>query len=403
MGRPEKPPDPLVGPLAEFAVGLQALRRAVGDPSFEALGRRSDHSASDVAAAVSGRVVPSFAMTLAFVRACGGDEEEWARRWHSLQERLGDEAERAAARYEAGTQAGADYRAGDHLAGDYRAAERRAEPGSAAPPEHGWLNVTPADEWLAMASSLPSGEPLPPDEPLTFGGPPPQDQLRSAGHPMPDDPAHGPDPAAAPWAEPAAALGAEPGAAPWAEPAAALGEEPGAALCGSPAPAAERGVEPAGRGARDASRPLGRGVERGVAPAAALRAEPAVEPAAELRGRAGRGAAVGAGRGAGCAARAGVSGRRVFRTRSRHRAGGGTLGGPVWTAGRGICVCAPGDGSGSRTCHDTVGCACAARCKARCGSGRRAGDETAPGACRTQGSGASAGDVVGWPARWCHG
>ena len=258
MGRPEEPPDPLVGPLAEFAVGLQALRRAVGDPSFEALGRRSDYSASDVAAAVSGRVVPSFAMTLAFVRACGGDEEEWAWRWHSLQERLGDEAERAAAHYEAGTQAGADYRAGDYRAGDYlaadyRAAERRAEPGSAAPPEHGWLNVTPADEWLAMASSLPSGEPLPPDEPLTFGGPSPPGQPRPPGHPMPDDPAHRPDPAVALGAEPAAARGAEPPRRTGCEPAAALRAEPAAE------PAAELGAERPG----------------------ALRAEPAPEPAPE--------------------------------------------------------------------------------------------------------------------------
>ncbi len=45
-----------------------------------------------------------------------------------MQERLGAEAERAAAQQVAGQE------------GD-------------------WHNVPPADEWLAMASSLPSGEP----------------------------------------------------------------------------------------------------------------------------------------------------------------------------------------------------------------------------------------------------
>ncbi|HKB30299.1 MAG TPA: hypothetical protein VKD26_05615 [Streptosporangiaceae bacterium] len=121
MGRLPEPPDPAPGSLAEFAVGLQALRQAAGNPSFEELARRSDEAAPELAAAVSGRIVPSFPITLAFVRACQGDEDEWARRWHILQERLGAEAERAAARL-----------------------ARSQDP---------WLDVTPEDEWLAMASS----------------------------------------------------------------------------------------------------------------------------------------------------------------------------------------------------------------------------------------------------------
>jgi len=34
--------------------------------------------------AASGRKVPSLAVTLAFVKACGGDEDEWERRWQAL-------------------------------------------------------------------------------------------------------------------------------------------------------------------------------------------------------------------------------------------------------------------------------------------------------------------------------
>ena len=98
MGSSAEPPDPAASSLAEFAVGLQALCKAAGSPSFEELGRRSGQPAVELAAAASGRVVPSFAITLAFVSACSGDEDEWARRWHVLQERLGEEAERAAAR-----------------------------------------------------------------------------------------------------------------------------------------------------------------------------------------------------------------------------------------------------------------------------------------------------------------
>ena len=105
MGRSEEPSEPLVGPLAEFAVSLQGLRLAAGNPSFDELGRRSELPSTDLAAAVSGRIVPSFAVTLAFVRACHGDEDEWALRWHAMQERLGAEAERAAAQQVAGQEA----------------------------------------------------------------------------------------------------------------------------------------------------------------------------------------------------------------------------------------------------------------------------------------------------------
>ncbi len=57
-GTSEELSEPLVGPLAEFAVSLQGLRLAAGNPSFDELGRRSELPSTDLAAAVSGRIVP---------------------------------------------------------------------------------------------------------------------------------------------------------------------------------------------------------------------------------------------------------------------------------------------------------------------------------------------------------
>jgi hypothetical protein len=151
MTRSDEPQEKAAGPLAEFAAGLRALRRGAGDPTFAELERRTGHPAADLSEAANGRVMPSLAMTQAYVRACRGDEAEWVRNWGELHERLGSAAEQAAA-------AGAE-----------------------------WQRVTPADEWLAMASSLPSGEPLPPGEPLPSGGPLQRDEPLWSGEPLPPD------------------------------------------------------------------------------------------------------------------------------------------------------------------------------------------------------------------------
>jgi hypothetical protein len=82
MGRPQRPIDPADGPVAEFAAGLRRLRADGGNPSYRVMARRSNYSVTTLSDAAGGRQLPTLAVTLAFVKACGGDPAEWASKWH---------------------------------------------------------------------------------------------------------------------------------------------------------------------------------------------------------------------------------------------------------------------------------------------------------------------------------
>jgi tetratricopeptide (TPR) repeat protein len=84
VGRPEQPLDPDAGPLPEFAAELRELRRRAGNPGYRNLARRAGYSASTLSGAASGRTLPSLAVTLAYVGACGGNLAEWEQRWQAL-------------------------------------------------------------------------------------------------------------------------------------------------------------------------------------------------------------------------------------------------------------------------------------------------------------------------------
>ncbi|WP_208762303.1 helix-turn-helix domain-containing protein [Microbispora bryophytorum] len=84
MGRPERHLSPEEGPVQAFAVALRRLREEAGSPTYRALSERAHYSPTVLSQAASGRVFPSLEVTLAFVRACGGDEEAWAGRWHRV-------------------------------------------------------------------------------------------------------------------------------------------------------------------------------------------------------------------------------------------------------------------------------------------------------------------------------
>ncbi|SFR27426.1 WD40 repeat [Lentzea waywayandensis] len=86
MPRPEKPLDPFAGPVEQFAFDLRKLREKAGSPGYRELGRLSHYSASTLADAARGQRLPSLAVALAFVRACGGDEELWEQRWREIGE-----------------------------------------------------------------------------------------------------------------------------------------------------------------------------------------------------------------------------------------------------------------------------------------------------------------------------
>ncbi|HEX6354732.1 helix-turn-helix transcriptional regulator [Actinophytocola sp.] len=89
MGRPERPIDPDAGPLQRFAWELRQLRQRAGGVSYRQLARRAHYSATALSGAASGEQLPSRAVTLAYVAACGGDREEWAARWAAVAGQLG--------------------------------------------------------------------------------------------------------------------------------------------------------------------------------------------------------------------------------------------------------------------------------------------------------------------------
>jgi hypothetical protein len=83
MGRPERPLDD-DGPIADFARDLRELRKHAGNPSYRELARRALFVPSVLSSAASGYRLPTLAVTLAFVSACGGDCAEWERRWRAV-------------------------------------------------------------------------------------------------------------------------------------------------------------------------------------------------------------------------------------------------------------------------------------------------------------------------------
>ncbi|MGO1049013.1 nSTAND1 domain-containing NTPase [Crossiella sp. CA198] len=81
MPRPERPLDPAAGPIQRFAGELRVLRQQAGNPSYRELARRAHFSMATLAQAARGDRLPSLAVTRAYVRACGGVEQDWEQRW----------------------------------------------------------------------------------------------------------------------------------------------------------------------------------------------------------------------------------------------------------------------------------------------------------------------------------
>jgi len=63
--------------LAEFVSALRRLRQRAGQPTYRVMARSAFLSASSLYRVQQGRTVPTLSATLAFVRACGGDEALW--------------------------------------------------------------------------------------------------------------------------------------------------------------------------------------------------------------------------------------------------------------------------------------------------------------------------------------
>jgi Helix-turn-helix domain len=81
VGRPQRPVDPGDGPGQQLALALRRLREDKGNPPYRVMAGRVHYSASALARAASGAVLPSRDLVLAYVQACGGDQAEWEQRW----------------------------------------------------------------------------------------------------------------------------------------------------------------------------------------------------------------------------------------------------------------------------------------------------------------------------------
>ncbi|MFH9402214.1 WD40 repeat domain-containing protein [Streptomyces sp. NPDC017638] len=94
MGRREAPLDPNAGPVERFAFELRALRQEAGGPTYRQMAASAGYSVAALSQAAAGRQLPSLPVTLAYVRACGGDPRDWEARW---REATRQEAEQRAA------------------------------------------------------------------------------------------------------------------------------------------------------------------------------------------------------------------------------------------------------------------------------------------------------------------
>ncbi|MFF2142966.1 hypothetical protein [Kitasatospora sp. NPDC058190] len=82
--RDPRPGQRAASPTAaeSFAGELRTLRLDAGQPSFRTMARTAGSiSHTTLYEAACGSRLPSWATTRAFVQACGGNEEEWHRRW----------------------------------------------------------------------------------------------------------------------------------------------------------------------------------------------------------------------------------------------------------------------------------------------------------------------------------
>ncbi|MCP2242389.1 WD40 repeat [Lentzea aerocolonigenes] len=88
MPRGERPLDDGDGPVLRFAADLRRLRASAGGLSYRELARRSHFSSTALSDAAGGRRLPGLEVVLGYVRACGGDEEQWRQRWHDVAAEL---------------------------------------------------------------------------------------------------------------------------------------------------------------------------------------------------------------------------------------------------------------------------------------------------------------------------
>jgi hypothetical protein len=91
MGRAQKPLERDGSPVREFAFWLRDLRKTSG-LTYEQLGKSAHYATSTVQEATAGRRLPTLRVTMAFVKACGGDPGQWRAYWAQIQRALDQDA-----------------------------------------------------------------------------------------------------------------------------------------------------------------------------------------------------------------------------------------------------------------------------------------------------------------------
>ncbi|MFI2213756.1 helix-turn-helix domain-containing protein [Streptomyces sp. NPDC020141] len=80
------PVDPAAGPVERFAYELRKLRQETDGLTYRAMARTVPYSVTTLSRAAAGEQLPSLPVVLAYVRACGCDEDEqaeWEERWRA--------------------------------------------------------------------------------------------------------------------------------------------------------------------------------------------------------------------------------------------------------------------------------------------------------------------------------
>lgn len=160
MARQERPVDPTAGPLQAFAYDLRKLRAEAGSPTYRVLARTAGYSATTLSEAASGTRLPTLDVLLAYVGACGGDLDEWRRRWYETSAQLDPPAAKEATAVKAATAAKEP--PAETVTADSPAAERPAAPVTTAAPageppagepaaDVGARSAAPNRRWLSLA------------------------------------------------------------------------------------------------------------------------------------------------------------------------------------------------------------------------------------------------------------
>ncbi|ORT53984.1 hypothetical protein BKD26_36870 [Streptomyces sp. CB03238] len=71
--------------MQQFAYELRKLREEAGSLTYRVMAQETEYSVATLAQAAAGEKLPSLPVTLAYVRACGGDTGDWERRWRKAR------------------------------------------------------------------------------------------------------------------------------------------------------------------------------------------------------------------------------------------------------------------------------------------------------------------------------